>query len=227
MSTRPIRSALLQSLLWGFLSLKALGIVVYSLQLQLINHPPYSIALALANDRRVKAVSYLDILIYLVTAVFFLRWTYVSNKTVRELGANGLRHSPAMAVGSFFIPFANLVWPYEAMSDLWRASAGAPAWQQNKRSVALPFWWCFWLLNGVAGWGAFLLAKGARTLDTLRVLTVYMIGDAVVGITLTLLAIYIVRSISGLANAQISANPPPLPTPVGLAAAESPGTTFR
>ena len=207
-----IRYTTLISLLWGFIGLKAFGIWSYILQLQLLNHPPFPIALALANDLRVRLVAILVLLIYIVAAVFFCRWVYVSNKTVRELGASGLRHSPAMAVGSFFIPFANLVWPYEAMSDLWRASIDVNTWQQNRKSLALPFWWAFWILNGALGYLAFFLTREAKTVDSLRDLTTYLIGTEFVGITVTLLAIYLVRSISIQANTQFCANQPPLPT---------------
>lgn len=92
-----------------------------------------------------------SLLLNLSTAIFFLTWLYRSYRNLRAFGTppRNLEYSPGLAVGSFFIPFVNLVWPYRAVRDLWRNSLPAdeaflgptspPSW--------FPLWWFFWLAS--------------------------------------------------------------------------------
>ena len=99
-------------------------------------------------------VAVLEILVYLATVVFFCIWLYRSYANLRAFNpSRRLDSSPGMAVGSFFIPFANLVLPYRAVKEVWQKSGppdeallsepGPPAW--------FPIWWTFWLLSTFAG----------------------------------------------------------------------------
>ena len=96
----------------------------------------------------------LEVIIYLVTVVFFLMWLYRAHN---NLGAfdpwRRFDHSAGWAVGSFFVPFVNLVVPYRAVKEVWQKSGppneallsepAAPGW--------FPVWWLFWLLASFAG----------------------------------------------------------------------------
>jgi uncharacterized protein DUF4328 len=56
-------------------------------------------------------------------------------------------------VGSFFIPFANLLIPYRAVREVWQKS-GIPEETMlglNSPPASFPIWWMFWLLASVAG----------------------------------------------------------------------------
>ena len=89
------------------------------------------------------------VLIFIVTVIFFARWIYVANYNVRALGAQGLRMTPAGAVGYFFVPIVNLWLPYQAMKDLWRASQNPLAWQTVKAGPILGIWWFLWIAVGL------------------------------------------------------------------------------
>ena len=68
-------------------------------------------------------VSLLEFIIYITTVVFFLMWLHRAYKNLRALNpANRLDHSPGLAVGSFFIPFANLYFPYRVVKEVWQKS---------------------------------------------------------------------------------------------------------
>ncbi len=94
------------------------------------------------------------LIIYIATVVFFAMWLYRAHANLRAFDPSSrLDHSPGWAVGSFFIPFANLVIPYRAVKEVWQKSVppdeallsepGPPAW--------FPIWWLFWLLASFAG----------------------------------------------------------------------------
>ncbi len=96
----------------------------------------------------------LDLIIYLATVIVFLMWLYRAHNNLRAINPSSrLEYSPGWAVGSFFIPFANLVIPYRAVKEVWQKSGppdeallaepSPPAW--------FPVWWVFWLLSSFAG----------------------------------------------------------------------------
>jgi hypothetical protein len=112
---------------------------------------PAGIAIALV----MFLLALLNILVYLATVVFFCIWLYRAYDNLRAFGASarGLGYSPGWAVGSFFVPFVNLIVPYRAVKELWQKSAPAdeaflsepapPAW--------IHIWWVFWLLASFSG----------------------------------------------------------------------------
>ena len=96
----------------------------------------------------------LELLIYVSTVIFFCVWLYrAADNLVAFNPWNRTDYSPGWAVGSFFVPFVNLVVPYRAVKEVWQKSAtpddlllstpGAPA--------TFPIWWLFWLLASFAG----------------------------------------------------------------------------
>ncbi|MEQ8316394.1 MAG: DUF4328 domain-containing protein [Phycisphaerales bacterium] len=81
--------------------------------------------------------------------VFLCIWTHRVAANVRALGADGLRYSPAWAVGWFFIPLANLVVPYGVFREIDRASQATgyvdrEAWKGNTPGVVVTLWWIAW-----------------------------------------------------------------------------------
>jgi len=96
----------------------------------------------------------LDFFIYLTTVVFFLMWLHRAYDNLRAFDpSRPLNHSARWAVGSFFVPFVNLVVPYRAVKEVWQKS-GAPDesfLSEVSPPARFPVWWCFWLLAGFAG----------------------------------------------------------------------------
>ncbi|RYD63225.1 MAG: DUF4328 domain-containing protein [Verrucomicrobiaceae bacterium] len=69
----------------------------------------------------------------LASAVVYLIWKYRAAVNARILDASAMTVSPAMAVGSYFIPFVFFVVPYRAMAQIARVTLG------NASGVGL--WW--------------------------------------------------------------------------------------
>ena len=99
-------------------------------------------------------VSILQFIIYLTTVVFFLMWIHRAYKNLRAFNpASRLENTPGWAVGSFFIPIANLFVPYRIVKEIWQKSwpgdeiiSYAPS-----RPATFPLWWTFWLLASISG----------------------------------------------------------------------------
>jgi hypothetical protein len=88
---------------------------------------------------------------FVAGAVFFGIWLHRAVKNLRGLGRTGMEYTPGGSVASFYIPFVNLVRPYRAVSELWRASEPGPESEERGWSVygattpLVSVWWGFWI----------------------------------------------------------------------------------
>lgn len=92
--------------------------------------------------------------IRLCAGVLFMLWMRDCNHVVRAHGVAGLRCTRASYVYGWLIPIVNLLLPYRAMVELWKASdpeSGPDDWQRSRVSPALPWWWAAWLTAGITG----------------------------------------------------------------------------
>lgn len=91
--------------------------------------------------------------LFIATVVFFLIWEHRAFNNLSALKARNLEFSPGWAVGWWFIPFANLVKPFQAMRELWMESDPDADPNLGFLSTAssapaiMGFWWAFWILD--------------------------------------------------------------------------------
>lgn len=98
-------------------------------------------------------ISILEILLRLAVIVVFLIWLYRSFNNLSALKARNLEFSPGWAVGWWFVPFANLVKPFQVVRELWNESD--PDFDEETgflhTSAGTPeiigFWWAAFLLS--------------------------------------------------------------------------------
>ena len=83
-------------------------------------------------------------------ACFFLvgRGIYVTNANAHVFDPE-MSIGPGWAVGWFFIPFANLVMPYQGVSQTWRASHAAAGLDGEAEMALLRWWWGLWLATNI------------------------------------------------------------------------------
>ena len=131
-----------------------------------------------------------------IPAILVLVWTHRANYNARQLGAFDMAFSPGWAVGWHFIPIAWFWKPYQAMREIWQASAGPANWKRQAGSPLLAWWWALWILTR---WGAFVASDlTARSLDAAKA----EMADAVIGFSvatlnlpLTLILLAIIRGV--------------------------------
>jgi Domain of unknown function (DUF4328) len=146
-------------LISGLLTLLALGSDASQLRLllQVTAGDPVDLDIAQATDRRQQLVRSLHLVVLLTTGLFFLIWQHRVHRNLPALGAAHLRFSPGWAVGWWFVPLMNLVRPYQAIKELWRASdpdvdpLDPGAWRTTPTTPVLPWWWVLCLLSTNAG----------------------------------------------------------------------------
>jgi len=173
-----------------------------------------------ANDARYAFTARIVLLLLFPTTIAFLMWTHRAYRNLPALGANRLDHTPGWAVGWFFVPFANLVKPYQVVAEIWRNSdpqaIGAP---YGAASVApVVYWWTAFLARGILSQFGVMLYKVAPERQTLQNLMNATMSDLVVRVVTiiaALLAILVVHTIDKNQDARFAKMSGETPTVLG------------
>jgi hypothetical protein len=192
----------LVTLLWIIIAVDAAAVVARGFEIRLLEnlqqHAYMSIEVAradaLANDARVRVIGLFQIVLAIVTAIAFFCWVYRTNANARRLGATGMS-GPGWAVGCFFIPVANLWMPYQAMKEIWQASAAPADWHNQQRGAILPWWWLLFLLSGIAGQVAFVIGRSGHDIATLTAASTSALIANGIAIAARLTTLVLVRQI--------------------------------
>jgi len=134
---------------------------------------------AATSDRREGAIALAYVLVYLTTVVLFAIWTHRMSANIHALGAVNLRFRPGWAVGWYFVPIANLWKPFQAMSEIWRASKDPMGWEAEAVGGLARWWWFWWLVSNIVGSITANLAEHAHAVDALISVSMMQIVSAV------------------------------------------------
>jgi hypothetical protein len=93
---------------------------------------------------------YLAFFIVMITCIVLVaRWIYRAHANLRAAGVEGCEITPGWAVGWYFIPFANLFKPFQAMRELWNASHAQGGGHASDSDPKLNLWWGFWIVGSI------------------------------------------------------------------------------
>lgn len=189
----------LRILLWVNIAMAVIAAVSGLLQLKLLSDLNAGLSLAPgeaeANDLREQIIALVHFAQILAMIVLFCIWIYRANYNARQLGAAEMKFTPGWAVGWYFIPILNLWKPYQAMKEIWKASANPAHWQDEPRGSILPLWWTFFLISNWVSNLSFRLSLRAETLPQLINATTVSIVNDLVDIISTPIALVLVRQI--------------------------------
>ena len=163
----------------------------------------------------------LEIIMRVVVVVFFLIWEYRSFNNLSALKARNLEYSPGWAVGWWFIPFANLVKPFQVMRELWNESDPDFDEQTGFLNVSpgtpeiIGFWWGTFLIGGFIGRIADKLIDANG--DPSQYFPIFLLLASIFQLAASILIILIVKGVTDrqeqrfnkLATAGKFAPPPP------------------
>ncbi|RYD66870.1 MAG: DUF4328 domain-containing protein [Verrucomicrobiaceae bacterium] len=182
-----------------------LNILSDGMQLSLLNSS-YTQEEGEANDLRQSILAISWTVLFFVTSIPFLRWIHRANLNLRGFGAWDLKFTPGWAVGYFFIPFINLVRPYQAMKEIWQASHDPKNWQLQKNTALVGWWWALWILCSLMGRISLSFSRRADTIDKLNESTAISIVSSSTNLVVTLLAILLVLRISRKQEERVNGN---------------------
>jgi hypothetical protein len=167
---------------------------------------------ATSNDDRQATIGGLQLLIVVITAVPWIAWFKRAYGNLPALGVREPRLSPGWAVGAWFVPFLNLVYPKQIADDLWRSSdptlppQAEPLWRAKSVHAVLHWWWATWLFSAAAAWiGAGLSGGEDLTIDELQTAAIFVTLSDLAAMIAGILAIRIVRVITARQEARAAA----------------------
>ncbi len=145
----------------------------------------------------------------IILGIVFLIWTYRVNANTWAFGARGMTITPGWAVGWYFVPFMNLVRPYQAMQETWKASTSPGDWQNQSGSVLIGFWWFMRIISAILAWVGIQHTNAAKDISSaISALNINLIAeffDFLPLIAVTLMIVRITNKQTALAlNAQMT-----------------------
>jgi hypothetical protein len=104
---------------------------------------------------------------YLACAVLFLCWFFRMRRTTGLMAPDQFRRGPGWAVGTWFIPLANLWMPYRIAMEMWMAATFLPhdGGQRQARTWPVNTWWALFVLGTLLNRYAGTSYKNAETLQ--------------------------------------------------------------
>lgn len=86
------------------------------------------------------------LLLYPLAGFAFLRWTWLASWNASALSDSPLRYSPGWAVGWYFIPILCFWKPFQAVTEIFKASQPDSP-QEPEVPAVVQVWWMIWILS--------------------------------------------------------------------------------
>src|SRR5262249_4753806 len=96
--------------------------------------------------------------------------------------------------------------PYQAMREIWQASADPAHWQQQPRGSILPLWWTFFLLSNFLGNASLRLSLRASSVPDLILAGMVGAANDILDIVSTAIALVLVTQIFRMQMARRAAD---------------------
>jgi hypothetical protein len=151
---------------------------------------------ATANDTRQQIIGLGQLALFIVTGIVFLVWIFRANRNARALGAQGMRFTPGWSVGWFFVPIMSLWKPFQAMREIWQASAAPGNWQGVQAPPLLGWWWAIYLINQILVQIAYRMSEHIDGIDSAIFASAVTTLSNVSGMALDVLAFLVVAKIT-------------------------------
>lgn len=136
-------------------------------------------------DTLSAVVALLSLIVLVGTGILWAIWQY--RLATQVLGR--ARRSPGWHAGSWFIPVVNWWFPYQNVSDLWRAAGRArPGWQ-----VA---WWGLWIASSVTGSISAQMSFRAQSLEEYLVAMIVSLLSSLLMLVAAFFAVRLVRQLT-------------------------------
>lgn len=132
-----------------------------------------------ANDYRQIVLTFLNIFVFIISGVTFIRWfrrAYAnlhafSQSIGYQNSSNYLDFSEGWAAWGWFIPFINLVRPFQIMKELYEEGNEIIKRKSNDFTVQdsygiLILWWVLWIGTGVVSNISARLVMGSENIET-------------------------------------------------------------
>ena len=144
------------AIFWVMMGITVISIVSvfmeYSLAHRILSGN-FSLNEADSNDTRQRVIKIFAIVVQIIAIVYFIMWFRMAYFNLHVLGCY-VRYSEGWAAGAWFVPFLNLVRPYEIMKEIWdRTQERTQQGMEDPKiesSAIVGFWWFLWLATNIS-----------------------------------------------------------------------------
>ncbi|MER5738226.1 MULTISPECIES: DUF4328 domain-containing protein [unclassified Streptomyces] len=144
-----------------------------------------------------------DLVVYLATVVLFVIWFYRVRLNANVWAFDRQSRTAGWAIGSWFIPIANLWIPRQIAVDVWRASRRDPSAADGPGELTLlNCWWTFFVVGDIVDRVATRLYGRAETTDALATAAAWSLAGYLLTIVAAVLAILFVRRLTSMQHAK-------------------------
>jgi NADH:ubiquinone oxidoreductase subunit 6 (subunit J) len=179
--------------------------------LQRILTNPEAIAMADAtrSDQSVRRWAIIWLVAYLATAIVFSVWFFRIRKNAGAWAQDRQRRAQAWSFWAWVCPIVNFWFPFQIASDALESSRMPYSPERNGRTV-LRLWWAAWLLQfPLSGISRILTTQTKTATNVIAGTRVDIIGDVAL-LAAGVLAILMVRQLTGLQDRKINTPDAPL-----------------
>ena len=149
------RANKLRFFFYALILIDVISIVSNYMQLQLLNLMDSGVEISdeelTYNDTRQAVVSIFSSLFIIGSIITFMMWFARAYYNLHRLNVNGLQFSKGWSIGGWFVPFLNLVRPYNIMKEIWNETQNYifkkdDFWNFSSTKI-ISWWWAIWLIS--------------------------------------------------------------------------------
>jgi heme/copper-type cytochrome/quinol oxidase subunit 2 len=156
------------------------------------------------SDTVIIAIGVAQLVLYLATIVVFLVWFHRVRSNGQVFRPDGFTQSPGWAIGGWFVPIANLFFPYRTARETWEASSPyAPDGSHSHVSTApVTAWWLVFLASEFLDRISTKMYTASDTPEELRDASALGAVASLTCVVSAVLAIRFVRKLTALQRAK-------------------------
>ena len=163
------------------------------MQYSLLTQEFYTQAEADSNDSRQMIIAGIYLIFLVACAYVFINWMRRAYYNLHQLKGN-LKYKESYAAWGWFIPFANLWYPYQIMKEIWIYTQAESNIEPIESHSLVRLWWIAWIVNNVA---SNISARfPADTVEGLLTGTQISIFSDITGFVTLMLAIQVIKKVS-------------------------------
>jgi hypothetical protein len=156
------------------------------------------ISLAQLSDNLDMVSGILNLGLHVVTIVYFIRWFRRAYYNLHAIHSSEVSQSEGWAAGAWFVPFMNLVRPYQIMREIWTGTQRAlPHKYPDVAPVGLlGVWWTLYLIMSISSNISARLAMSVSTVDDLTGVAISSLIAEIVSIPAAFLTVQVIKKVS-------------------------------
>jgi hypothetical protein len=144
-------------------------------------------------------ISFTSLGIYIVAGVLFILWFRRAYYNLNVVNPEAASFPEGWAAGAWFVPFLNLVRPFQIMKEIWTGTQNAIPHRlpENRPATLVGFWWALYLISGIT---AYVLVFWARQgFSDVSELLSYTTGEVLrelISIAAAIVALQVIKKVS-------------------------------